>query len=103
MSLYDIVSYNIALMRCVYYLKDEGLFLQCHYCLYSRGIPGSYSSKIRLPLPLSSSSHVTEEIYCNIFKYNFCFALVLQLGCRGGRAMFDNAFILFILGLSQLE
>lgn len=52
---------------------------------------------------LSSSSHVTEKIYCNIFKYRFCFALVLQLCYRGGRAMFDNAFILFILGLSKLE
>lgn len=52
---------------------------------------------------LSSYSHVTQKIYCNIFKYCFCSGLVLKLSRSDGRAVFDNAFILFILGLSILE
>lgn len=46
---------------------------------------------------LSSYGHVTQKIYCNIFKQCFCSGLVLQLDCSEVRAVFDYAFILFIL------
>lgn len=65
-------------MQCVYYLKDEGLF---DYAITASTPEGLWLLlyKDQTSTWLSSSSHVTQQLHCNIFKQCFCRGLVFLL------------------------
>lgn len=90
----DMVWLNRALIQSVYYLKDEAFFLTMPLQLVLQRDSWLLLFVVQTSTWLSSSSHVTEKIYCNIFKYRFCTALVLRLCRRELQATFDNTFIL---------
>lgn len=88
--MHDILSHNGASIQRLYYLKDEGsfFFLTMPLQLVLQRDSWLLLFVVLTSTWLSTSSHVTEKIYCNIFEHHFCRALVPSVWLQGNTMQF---------------